>query len=1541
MKRILLILMLAFFCGAISMSAQTIGGTLTVCSGASTTLSGAPSGGTWDSGDPAIATVNVSTGNVTGVATGTVLITYYYGSSGTATATVTVNPTPSAISGYDHVCEGSTITLTNAVPGGTWSSSNTHRGTVDATTGIVRGISMGDPTDFSNPFDINYTLCGTIVSKTVTLTPLVRLIYPNMCFGETVTLTATQSGGTWSLQEGYSNATINSSTGVANATGVGITRFRYDLTPTEGCMENHTHTDNVYIVSATGDITGDLNICEGEVTNLSSSTYAKGDWSSSNTAVAIGTAESTVDCNFTGVGAGTSTISLQVSTTCVTTAVLSVNAMPTAIIGTLSLCVGQTTPLSSTTTGGTWSSSDGDVATVDTGGIVTGVAPGTAVITYIAATGCYTTAIVTVNADPADITGTLVVCVGATTDLDCFTEGGTWSSSTTGVATVNTAGVVTGIAAGTANITFATSAGCFKFVTVTVNPTPASIAGTKSKYCSQTTTLSCSPSGGTWSSSNTSVATIGTSGIVTGISPGTTIITYLMPTGCYNTTTVTINAPVINGTPAMCIGGTVTLTVAELTGGTWTSSNTGVGTVGSTSGVVTGIGAGTANITYTKTASCYASVQATVGPTFNVTVCQVHPIRTCDNVVSYSPGMQITVAGGNSDASTTYSWSPALPVSRTMDGDLAVYTFTAAPTSGTYTVTVTKNGCAAKKSIQFVLPCCGCNPPADFFKPCATSECTGCDTTHYFKTVTAATLTNADISETVPGNYYIPSRAGNTVTLNVSPAPGSVLLMGKDITMKVFSSITLDGVHITSDTGSCQWDGIVVVNNSTARLKVTGSTLIEKATVAAVYLAGTSPTATLLSGGGDIIESNHAIYNDNTVAIQIASFNLGAGYTSVYPFEVKNSVFTARRLCNFINGTSATATNQYPFAWPTAVRLKKPVDSAEGKETGLDPLFGIDSITGVFYRPTYGGISIQNVGYTDSVGVDSFRYYGVSIGDGDTTSNTNMFDTLGIGVAVYNGNAQFYNNIFRRTPFFNPLSSNPVAGSTGIYGYQAHSDYVGKKRSIEILPGTKERTNNRFYNCHHGFFGTCWYNLVCNGAEIYTTLVTSGSDVSRMNYGIKNTTTSVNKHMGKHIIENNRIKNVRRAIDEYQESCFNPNGVLRIVGNTLSDVTPYSNAEDGGYGINVLESGSCTAVGSSLLIDANHVTGFILGIYVARQGTGNSASFNTIISNNTVVLRNELSTTSTTKKGIMCSSAKYVSAITNNEVYGDVDHGVDYNSPGVTANSHVGIELRKTSNVSGTPTDVSCNYVHDIPAGFRITEENTIDWHNNVMARNSYGLILHNLSTTDGEMGTQGGECDPTDNIWLNDDATTGGWPSTKWATSGVFQTYSVGSDPSLSKLYVRDVSTGDYIHKPTYHGYNSAGMATGSYVNGTSVLLVSTSECVPAHELCAPGVGGTEERAGNNRHTSRENAEKGLGSKYTLYPNPSNGNVTIYRHDGGEMTASVKVLNYAGAIINKGELTFAGGAASLSMGNTTPGVYMIVLTDSQGQTTTFRVVVQ
>src|SRR5262249_5643284 len=161
---------------------------------------------------------------------------------------------------------------------------------------------------------------------------------------------------------------------------------------------------------------------------------------SSNANASVGASSGVV----TGVTAGNSTITYKLGTGCIATSVVTVNPLPAAITGANAVCLGLTTSLSSTTSGGTWSSSNGN-ATIDAStGVVTGSTAGNSTITYMLNTGCIATMAMTVNPLPNPITGTAILCAGLTTSLSSSPGAGTWSSSSTANATIGaTTGVVT------------------------------------------------------------------------------------------------------------------------------------------------------------------------------------------------------------------------------------------------------------------------------------------------------------------------------------------------------------------------------------------------------------------------------------------------------------------------------------------------------------------------------------------------------------------------------------------------------------------------------------------------------------------------------------------------------------------------------------------------------------------------------------------------------------------------------------------------------------------------------------------------------------------------------------------------------------------------------------------------------------------------------------------------------------------------------------------------------------------------------------------
>jgi hypothetical protein len=213
---------------------------------------------------------------------------------------------------------------------------------------------------------------------------------------------------------------------------------------------------------------------------------------------------------------------------------------------------------------------------------------------------------------PSANTGTDVFCEGSTTTLSNPDAGGTWSSNNPSLASVGSGtGVVTGEMAGIANISYKVSPGCFAVTTVTVNPLPDTIAGSPSVCEGASVTFGNATTGGTWSSTNTTVGTISTSGAFSALAAGTTTISYELVTTCARTLEVTVNPlPVITGSNIACIGDTTVLDCA-ITGGTWASGSISRATVDAYGNVV-GVSLGTVIITYTAPSGCKDTILMTV-----------------------------------------------------------------------------------------------------------------------------------------------------------------------------------------------------------------------------------------------------------------------------------------------------------------------------------------------------------------------------------------------------------------------------------------------------------------------------------------------------------------------------------------------------------------------------------------------------------------------------------------------------------------------------------------------------------------------------------------------------------------------------------------------------------------------------------------------------------------------------------------------------------------------------------------------------------------
>lgn len=209
------------------------------------------------------------------------------------------------------------------------------------------------------------------------------------------------------------------------------------------------------------------------------------------------------------------------------------------------------------------------------------------------------------------------VCVNDTAELHNGTDGGTWSSSSVSISLtpVATMCIVTGVSAGSASITYTVNNTCgyhffVYYLNVTATVTP--IVYTDTTLCvGGSTIFSESATGGTWSSSNTAIVTVSSTGSVSGTGEGYAVITYsIIGDACtsFETQGVQVQAPAsaIAGSNRIAVGQTVTYT-DNAAGGTWSSSNIGVFGIDPIAGIGIGLAAGSATVSYDLTNRCGVS----------------------------------------------------------------------------------------------------------------------------------------------------------------------------------------------------------------------------------------------------------------------------------------------------------------------------------------------------------------------------------------------------------------------------------------------------------------------------------------------------------------------------------------------------------------------------------------------------------------------------------------------------------------------------------------------------------------------------------------------------------------------------------------------------------------------------------------------------------------------------------------------------------------------------------------------------------------------
>ena len=703
---------------------------------------------TWASSSPSIATVTQS-GVVTGVAAGTTTITAESGNNvvGTYEVGVIVPITSFTLTSSANLELAKnaqseiTYTIEPTVPSESttvnWTTSNSNVATVS--NGVISAVGGGTatitgtlPNTKNNIAPITVNVTVNVPLNSITITNESISLYPTQSANVTTELDpsdATNHTITWSSSAPTIATVDNDGVVTAVAAGDATITARVDAEDKEDTISVHVKQPITGAIINKSEVTlnrDGYDYLSVTVSPNNAEEEYEVTWVSADpTSVSVGS-----DGKITGLKGtqspvritGTLSNMAETAVTCDVTVVVPLNDISLSE-STLTLNKEEYKTLvvyydpddTSDSKDVTWESSNPNIASVDSNGKVTATGKGVATITATVGThskSCQVTVnvpVTSVNITDADFTlarGTdkqLTAEVGPNDANDEY-KTITWESDNESVATVDSEGVVTAVAKGSANIT-ATASGKSDSVKVTVNVpvtnfTTPEATKTILRKSSETITTSITPNDAdeeakviTWTSSKPNIATVDENGKVTGVAEGTTTITGTLPNNMSVEVTVTVQIvpvtalEIVAETDEMLKNDTQTLSATysptnatETSDVTWTSSDPTVATVDE-NGTVTALKEGTTTIT---------AAMGQVSDTLEIEVSEVplEGITLTSNASSTEVGAEYqirpTLNPTNSTDDVTFTFESSDPEIATIDAQGHVTT----KKTGTVTITV-------------------------------------------------------------------------------------------------------------------------------------------------------------------------------------------------------------------------------------------------------------------------------------------------------------------------------------------------------------------------------------------------------------------------------------------------------------------------------------------------------------------------------------------------------------------------------------------------------------------------------------------------------------------------------------------------------------------------------------------------------------------------------------------------------------------------------------------------------------------------------------
>ncbi len=742
------------------------------------------------------------------------------------------------------------------------------------------------------------------------------------------------------------------------ATNHGSTNDSSEITVTpnlNGCT--NTATTFKYLVYPTPIVSAGSNsqICIGATTTLTASegttlvapltvgetyTWTPADGLASTTGATVA-ATPTITTTYT--------VTLSSVYGCASTATetVTVNPYPVATITDPTVCIGSLMTVTSSVAydSTSWSFGGTHIKTTTEGGTTDTLNAnmGGTYMATVSAKGCTSSSNTYFINTVGGITGTPVVCTGLTTTLADTTMGGSWMSSDTTLAKIDTmTGVLLGIAAGNPIVTFTSPAGCYVTTTATINPTPNANIPADQIICNNTMTTKVVFAGSvanttfTWANVDTTIglalAGMDSINVFTAMDttnhPDTATIT-IVPTTSTCTGATQSFKYIVNPTPvAMAASQTVCNTAStsivyfssSVMGSTysWTNSDTTIGlALTGTDSIAVFTATDTTNHIDTATLTVTASANSCASLPASFTII-VFPTPNVDSIVS-----QTRCNGANTDtvkftgavAATTFTWTNNLTSIGTLDtGTGNINSFAATNTSfvidtATIIVTPHANGCqGSTRSFMYVV-----DPTPNVTIPSNVTICNGVATT---KIIIGGAVANTNFAWT---------NTDTSIGLGMSGIDSLNSFTARDTSnVKIDTSI----VSIMPTANSCTGLPVqfsIVVNPTPNVFAISSQTKCNGALVDTINFGGIvpgttyswvndSPSVGLAATGNGYIAAftatNTSNYPDSAIITVTPTANSCAGPTKIFVILVNPTplvIVNGPAMQNVCNGASTTA----------------------------------------------------------------------------------------------------------------------------------------------------------------------------------------------------------------------------------------------------------------------------------------------------------------------------------------------------------------------------------------------------------------------------------------------------------------------------------------------------------------------------------------------------------------------------------------------------------------------------------------------------------